>query len=46
MEMTPEEQRKRKQRNWALAALLFAFVFLIYAVTVAKLGVDVMNRPL
>jgi hypothetical protein len=46
MELTPEEKRKRNQRNWALAAVLFAFVALVYFVTVAKLGANILNRPL
>jgi hypothetical protein len=46
MSLTPEEERKRKQRNLALAAVLFAFVALIYVVTWAKLGANVLNRPL
>lgn len=46
MELTPEEKKKQKQRNWALAALLAAFVALVYVVTVVKLGTNVLNRPL
>jgi hypothetical protein len=46
MTLTPEELRKRKQRNWALAGLLVAFVVLVYVVTIVKLGGNVMNRPL
>jgi len=46
MELTPEEKKKQKQRNWALAAVLAAFVVLVYVVTVVKLGGNVMNRPL
>jgi hypothetical protein len=46
MTLTPEEKKKLKQRNWALAALLAGFVVLVYVVTVVKLGANVMNRPL
>ena len=46
MELSPEEKRKQNQRNWALAAALAAFVALVYAVTIVKLGADVLNRPL
>lgn len=46
MELTPEEKKKQTQRNWALAALLAAFVVLVYVVTVVKLGTNVLNRPL
>jgi hypothetical protein len=46
MSMSPEEQKKRKQRNWALAGLLLAFIVLVYVVTIVKLGGNVANRPL
>lgn len=46
MNLTPEEKKKLKQRNWALAGLLVAFVALVYVVTIVKLGGNVMNRPL
>lgn len=46
MQLTPDEQKKRRQRNIALAVALAAFVALVYAVTVVKLGINVMNRPL
>lgn len=42
---TPEEQA-RTRRNWAIALALFAFVALVFFVTVARLGADVLNRPL
>ena len=45
MELTPEQQRKRTQRNYAVAAALLALVLLIFVVTVAKLGGNVANRP-
>lgn len=44
--MTPEEQKKRKQRNWAIAGLLIAFVVIVYAVTIVKIGGNIANRPL
>ena len=46
MSVTPEEERKRNQRNWAIAGVLLAFVVLIFVVTIAKLGGNVVNRPL
>ena len=46
MSLTPEEKRKLSQRNWTVAAVLVAFVVLVYVVTIAKLGGNVMNRPL
>lgn len=46
MALTPEEERKRKQRNLAIAAVLFAFVALIFIVTWVKLSGNMANRPL
>ena len=46
MTMTPEEQKKRKQRNWAIAGLLVAFIVIVYAVTIVKIGGNIANRPL
>lgn len=46
MEMTPEEKKKLAQRNWALAGLLFAFIVLVFVVTVVKLGGNVAQRPM
>jgi hypothetical protein len=46
MNLTPEELRKRNQRNWALASVLIAFVVLIFVVTIVKLGGNVANRTL
>ena len=46
MDLTPEEKKKQRQRNLALAAMLAAFVALVYVVTVVKLGANVLNRPL
>jgi len=45
MELTPEEQRKRSQRNYAIAATLLALVVLIFVVTIVKLGGNVASRP-
>ena len=46
MELTPEEQRKRSQRNYAVAAALLALVVLIFVVTVFKIGGNIAARPL
>ena len=46
MEPTPEELRKRNQRNWAIAGVLLAFVILVFVVTIAKIGGNIANRPL
>lgn len=45
MELTPEEKKKRRQRNLAIAGALIAFVALIYVITIVKLGGNVANRP-
>lgn len=44
--LTPEQLRARKRRNIAIALAIGAFVLFFYAITVAKLGVAVLNRPL
>ena len=40
--MTPDEEtefkRRRKSRNVAIAAVLFAFVALFYAITIVKMA--------
>ena len=46
MELTPEEVRKRNQRNWATAAVLFAFVILVFVVTIAKIGGNIAQHQL
>ncbi|MGH1406209.1 MAG: hypothetical protein ACRBBJ_06590 [Rhodomicrobiaceae bacterium] len=44
--MTEEEQKKRKRRSLAIALVLLAFVVLFYAITIIRLGENVVNRPL
>jgi len=46
MPLTPEEEKRRRQRSLAIAIALGALVLLFYAVTIAKLGPQVLNRPL
>jgi hypothetical protein len=43
---TPEEQKRRRQRSLAIALTLGVLVVLFYAVTIAKLGPQIMQRPL
>jgi hypothetical protein len=45
MELTPEEQRKRSQRNYAIAGALLALVVLIFIVTVAKISGNIAMGP-
>lgn len=44
--LTPEQLRARKRRNIAIALAIAGFVVFFYAITVAKLGLAVLNRPL
>jgi hypothetical protein len=44
--LTPEEQKRRQKRSLALALALGALVLLFYVVTIAKIGPQVMQRPL
>ena len=44
--LTEEEARRRKRRSLAIAAVLFALVALFYALTVVKLGPQILSRPL
>lgn len=44
--LSPEEQKRRRQRSLAIALTLAALVILFYVVTIAKLGPQVLNRPL
>jgi hypothetical protein len=45
-ELTPEDLRRRRRRSLAIALALGAIVILFYAVTIAKLGPQVLQRPL
>jgi hypothetical protein len=44
--LTPEEAKRRRSRSIAIAAALGALAILFYAVTIAKLGPGVLNRPM
>ena len=44
--LTPEEARRRRARSIAIALALGFMVLLFYVVTIAKLGPQVLNRPL
>ena len=45
-QLTPEEQKRRRRRSIAIALALGALVALFYAVTIAKLGPQILQRPL
>jgi ferric-dicitrate binding protein FerR (iron transport regulator) len=44
--LTEEQRRRRRARSIAIALALGAFVVLVYAVTIVKLGPGVLNRPM
>ncbi|MEJ5018639.1 hypothetical protein WH297_02620 [Ochrobactrum vermis] len=46
--IVPTEQQKKAQRNrsWGLAIALALFVLLVYVGTIAKLGTNILVRPL
>lgn len=44
--LTPEERKRRRNRSVALGLVLGAVAILFYAVTIAKLGPQVLQRPL
>ncbi|MHB2166974.1 hypothetical protein [Alsobacter sp. R-9] len=44
--LTEEEQKRRRSRSIALGLVLGALAVLFFVVTIAKLGGNVLNRPL
>ena len=40
---SPDAARARRMRNWALAAVLIAFVALVFVVTIVRLGGHVFD---
>lgn len=44
--LTPAEMKARKGRNLAIALGLFIFVALVFIITLARLGANVLNRPI
>lgn len=45
-QLTPEEQQRRRRRSIALGLTLGILCLLLFAVTIAKLGPQILNRPL
>ncbi|WP_175493909.1 hypothetical protein [Microvirga guangxiensis] len=43
---TPEEQLRRKRRSRALGLTLGILCLILFAITIAKLGPQVLNRPM
>lgn len=44
--LTAEEQKRRRRRSVALGLTLGILCLLLFAITIAKLGPQVLNRPL
>ena len=44
--LTPEEAQARRKRSIAIALTLGALVVLFFVLTIAKLGPQILNRPL
>ncbi len=44
--LTPEEEARRRKRSLAIALALGAMVLLFFVLTIAKLGPQIMSRPL
>ncbi len=44
--LTPEEAQTRRKRSLAIALTLGALVILFFVLTIAKLGPQVLQRPL
>jgi hypothetical protein len=44
--LTEAETKRRRARSIAIAVALGVLVLMFYAVTIAKLGPQVLNRPL
>ena len=44
--LTDAEKRLRRMRSIAIALALAALVAMFYVVTIAKLGANILNRPL
>ncbi len=46
VELTDKQKKARRARNIAIALALTAFVVVVYVGTWAKLGANILNRPL
>jgi hypothetical protein len=45
-ELGPEERKRRRSRSIAIAVALGALVALFYVLTIAKMGPQVLQRPM
>ncbi len=46
VELTERQKKARAARNVAIGLALAAFVIVLYVATWAKLGANILNRPL
>lgn len=46
VELTEQQKRARRSRSVALAIVLAVLVLLFYAVTIVKIGPEILNRPM
>jgi hypothetical protein len=44
--LTPEEQKRRRNRSLAIALVLGGLVVMFYAVTIAKIGPQILQRAM
>jgi hypothetical protein len=40
----PDDERRRRQRNWAMLIVLLALAALFYAITIVKMGPGVFTN--
>ena len=45
MRLTPEQAKSRRARNIAIALIVAALVVIFYAITIVKLGPNVLLKP-
>jgi len=43
--LTPQEQKKRQQRNIVLALSIVGFVLIVFLVTILRLGGSIAEQP-
>jgi hypothetical protein len=46
VELTEQQKKARRSRSVALAVVLAVLVIIFYAVTIVKIGPQILNRPM
>jgi len=46
VELTPAQKKRRRNRNIAIAVTLSVLVVIFYAVTMLKIGANIVNRAM